>query len=194
MEGEFRLLTADEMAQVYHQHMKFDFPPDELKPLKRLQTMLESGNYAPYALLREGEVVAYAFYWTAGDSYAMLDYFAVVRSHRNQGVGGELLQEMLARFCVDGRGVFGEVEMPISGDPEVDALRNRRLNFYLRNGMRWAGFYTKVFGVPYVMICCGPDIAPEELMEVDRRIYRSALSPAMYEKNIFIPWSPEVEP
>ena len=194
MEGEFRLLTADEMAQVYHQHMKYDFPPDELKPLKRLQTMLASGHYAPYALLREGEVVSYAFYWTAGDSYVMLDYFAVVRAHRNRGVGGELLREMLERFCVDGKGVYGEVEMPISGDPEVDALRNRRLNFYLRNGMRKAGFYTKIFGVPYVMICHGPEIEPQDLMEVDRKIYRSALTTAMYEKNVFIPWTPEVEP
>ncbi len=189
--GEFRLLTADEMAQVYHEHMKRDFPPDELKPLSRLQKMLAAGNYAPYALFREGKVISYAFYWMAGDPYVMLDYFAVIPEERNKGTGSELLREMLDRFCVDGRGVFGEVEIPNTGEPAVDDLRRRRLGFYLRAGLRRMGFTTKIFGVPYIVLAYGPEISDEALIEVNRRIYGSSLPKAMYEKNIFIPWPTE---
>ncbi len=188
MDGEFRLLTAEEMASVYQEHVKRDFPPAELKPLSWLQRMLQEGCYAPYALFRDGKVISYAFYWTAGDAYVLLDYFAVIPEQRNKGTGGQLLREMLSRFCVDGKGVFGEVEVPDTGDEAVDTLRTRRLNFYLRNGMRRTGVCTKIFGVPYIVLAYGPEISDAELMEVDRRIYRTAVSGAAYEKNILIPW------
>ena len=193
MEREFRLLSAQEMAWVHENHMKRDFPPAELKPLSRLQKMLDDGQYAPYALFLDGEIAAYAFYWMSGDPYVMLDYYAVVPKWRNQGTGSKLLRDMLDRFCVDGRGVFGEVEAPITGVPEVDELRTRRLNFYLRAGLRQMGFRTKIFGVPYIILSYGPEISDSELIEVNRRIYGSALPKAMYEKNIFIPWQGEGE-
>lgn len=191
MDSEFRLLTDEELIQVYHEHMERDFPPDELKPLSRLQKMRASGNYDPYALFRDGEVVGYAFYWKTEEPYVLLDYFAVTPKERNKGTGGALLRDMLERFCVDGRGVFCEAELPNTGDAEVDALRRRRLNFYLRNGMRQAGFHTKVFGVPYTVLFHGPEISDEALMETDRRVYHSGIPQDMYEKNIFIPWEPE---
>lgn len=191
MDGEFRLLTAQELAWVHENHMKRDFPPAELKPLSLLQKMCNDGRYQPYALFQGGELVAYAFYWSAGEAYVLLDYFAVVPQYRNKGMGGRLLREMLDRFCVDGQGVFGEVEMPNTDIAEVDELRQRRLNFYLRTGMRKMGYTTKIFSVPYIVISYGPEISDEELMEINRRIYRSSLSKAMYEKNIFIPWSGE---
>lgn len=193
MNGEFRLLTAREMAWVHENHMKRDFPRAELKPLSRLRKMLRDGQYAPYALFRDGELVSYAFYWKAGDPYVMLDYFAVVPDERNKGTGGALLRDMLDRFCVDDRGVFGEVEIPNTGDPAVDDLRTRRLNFYLRAGLRQMGFCTKIFDVPYIVLAYGPEISDGELIEVNRRIYRSSLSEATYEKNILIPWDPEGE-
>lgn len=191
LNGEFRLLTDQELVRVYHEHMRRDFPADELKPLSYLQKMRADGHYDPYALFREGEVVGYAFYWKAGESYMLLDYFAVTPEERNKGTGGALLRDMLEHFCVDGRGVFCEAEIPNSGDPEVDALRTRRVNFYKRNGMKQMGFTTKIFNVPYVVLAHGPEISDEELMEIDRHIYRSGLPTAVYEKNVVIPWKPE---
>jgi len=192
MNNEFRLLTEDELTQVYEEHMKRDFPPAELKPLDRLLQMMGAGFYEPYALFRDGRLISYAFYWKAGDPYVMLDYFAVVPEERNKGTGGALLREMLDRFCVDGRGVFGEVEIPETGDQAVDELRTRRLNFYGRAGMKQRGFRTKIYGVPFIVISYGPEISDAELMEVNRRIYRTAASGAEYEKSIFIPWEGKV--
>lgn len=191
MNREFRLLTDAELEQVYREHMKRDFPPAELKSLGTLQKLLAAGNYAPYGLFLDGRLVSYALYWMAGDPYVMLDYFAVVPEERNKGVGGELLREMLDRFCVDGRGVFGEVEIPDTGDEAVDALRRRRLGFYDRVGMIRRDFRTKIFGVPFIVISYGPPISDAELMEVNRRIYHSGIPAPLYEKNVFIPWEGE---
>ncbi len=192
-ERTFRLLTVEELKQLYSEHMKRDFPPDELKPLSTLLKMTEDGVYDPYGLWEDGVLMAYAFYWRYnGAPYVMLDYFAVLPQYRNQGVGSQLLREMLEQFCQDGGGVFGEVEIPDSGDEAVDDLRRRRLGFYNRAGMRTMGFRTKVFGVPYIIIAYGPEISDEELAEIDRKIYKSAFPDTkFYDKHIFIPYVPE---
>lgn len=187
-EQEFRLLTKEELAELYRQHMKRDFPPDEMKPLAQLFKLMERGVYEPYALFREGKLIAYALYWKAGeDPYVMLDYFAVIPEERNKGTGSALLRDMLERFCRDGKGVFGEVEAPVSGDEATDALRRRRLGFYARAGLRRMNYTSRIFGVPFIVIAYGPEISEEGLMETHRRIYREALTQAAYEKNVFIP-------
>lgn len=190
-----RLLSAEEVKQLYTDHMKRDFPADELKPLATLLGLTEKGCYQSYGLFDQNGLMAYALYWSCpGDAYVMLDYFAVLPQYRNGGVGSEMLREMLERFCQNGGGVFGEVEVPNTGDEAVDALRRRRLGFYGRAGMRIMGFQTKVFGVPYHVIAYGPEISDEDLMEVDRRLYRSAFpDQKVYDKHIFIPYDPEAK-
>lgn len=187
---EFRLLTEEELKELYEAHMRADFPPDELKPLPRLLRLLGEGRYEPYGLFEGGELTAYALYWKTGeDPYVMLDYFAVTPRRRGQGTGSALLRDMLERFCRDGGGIFGEVEIPDTGDASTDALRRRRLEFYRRAGLRRAGFRTKIFGVPYLVLLYGPEISDGALMEVARRLYRTAFpAPAEYEKHIFIPY------
>ena len=189
IQSEFRLLTKQELTGVYREHMKKDFPPNELKALAWILRLTKAGAYEPYGLFRDGELISYAFYWRVeGETYVMLDYFAVVAKYRNQGVGSRLLKEMLERFCTErGLGVFGEVEAPISGDCEVDDLRRRRLGFYDRAGFRRMGFRTRVFDVTYDIIDYGPPVTDEELIEVNRKIYHSIVPKKMYEKKVFIP-------
>jgi len=193
-EREFRLLSKEELVVLYGLHMKRDFPKAELKPLNRLLTMMEAGNYEPYGLFVDGKLTAYALYWLAGEPYVMLDYFAVMPEIRNQGTGSELLREMLERFCQNGGGVFGEVEIPDTGDAAVDKLRRRRLGFYARAGLRQMGFRTKIFEVPYLVLAYGPEISDEALMEVTRKLYREAFpDDKTYNRNIFIPYLPEAK-
>ncbi|MEA4955395.1 MAG: GNAT family N-acetyltransferase [Pseudoflavonifractor sp.] len=185
---QFRLLTEEELKILYETHMKRDFPEDELKPLSRLLALMGQGEYEPYGLFLGESLLAYALYWKAGeDPYVMLDYFAVLPEGRNQGTGSALLRQMLDRFCQGGRGVFGEVEIPNTGDEKVDALRRRRLGFYDRAGLRKINYYTKVFGVPYIILAYGPDIPDDVLMDTYRKLYHNAFpDPKMYEKNVFI--------
>lgn len=189
----FRPLAAGELPELYETHMRRDFPPAELKSLSLLQSLTAQGLYAPYGLFRRGELLAYALYWRApGHPYVMLDYFAVLPRQRNQGEGSALLGDMLARFCRDGGGVFGEVEIPNTGDEAVDALRRRRLGFYARAGLRRMGYTTRIFTVPFLVLAFGPEISDRALMETHRAIYRQACpDPARYAEHIFIPWEGE---
>lgn len=190
-ENTFRLLTDAELADLYTLHMTRDFPKAELKPLKALQALTAQGFYQSYGLFGPaGRLMAYALYWTAGPGhdYVMLDYFAVLPHLRNAGVGSALLGDMLRRFCVDGKGVFGEVEVPDTGDEETDALRLRRLGFYARAGLRQMGYTTKIFTVPFLVLAYGPDISDDDLMDTHRAIYRTLRTGADYDRNIFIPY------
>ena len=184
----FRLLSEEELKKLYETHMQRDFPPDELKPLVRLLMLMRRGEYEPYGLFEEEELLAYALYWKTGDDpYVMLDYFAVLPEGRNRGTGSAMLRQMLDRFCRDDRGVFGEVEIPNTGDEEVDALRRRRLGFYARAGLRRMNYCTKIFGVPYIILAYGPDISDDTLMHTHRRLYRNAFPDSqIYTKNVYI--------
>lgn len=190
-ENTFRLLSDPELTDLYTAHMTRDFPKAELKPLKALQALTAQGFYQSYGLFDPaGELMAYALYWTAGPGhdYVMLDYFAVLPHLRNAGVGSALLGDMLRRFCVDGKGVFGEVEVPDTGDEEIDALRLRRLGFYARAGLRQMGYTTKIYTVPFLVLAYGPDISDDDLMHTHRAIYRTLRTGADYDRNIFIPY------
>ena len=66
-ERTFRLLSKEELIVLYGLHMRRDFPKDELKPLHRLLQLRETGEYEPYGLFEDGELVAYALYWRAGE-------------------------------------------------------------------------------------------------------------------------------
>lgn len=192
---EFRLLTAEELTALYERDMKRDFPAEELKPLSTLLGLLEQGEYEPYALFEDGALLAYALYWRAkGYRYVMLDYFAVMPELRNGGTGSALLKEMLEQFCQNGGGVFGEVEIPETGDEEIDALRRRRLGFYARAGILPVGFRTKIFGVPFEILAHGPEVTVDELIETARALYHAACpDPDEYEKLITIPWEGETK-
>lgn len=185
---EFRLLTAVELERLYREDMTRDFPSAERKPLPCLLKLMAEGRYEPYALFRDGSVLAYALYWKADSApYKMLDYYAVRPAGRNQGLGGALLGEMLARFCDGAHGVFLEAELPVSGDEAADALRRRRLGFYQRCGLRRAGYTTDIFTVPYAVLLYGPEISDEGLLDIHRAVYRTAFSGEDYGRNIFIP-------
>lgn len=191
----FRLLTDTELSDLYTAHMTRDFPKAELKPLKALQSLTAQGLYQSYGLFDAGGgLMAYALYWSAGDDhpYVMLDYFAVLPHLRNSGVGSALLGDMLRRFCVNSRGVFGEVEVPNSGDEATDALRRRRLDFYARAGLRRMGYTTKIFTVPFLVLAYGPEISDDALMDTHRAIYRTLRTGPEYDRNIFIPYPLEV--
>ena len=57
-ETEFRLLTKKELTTVYREHMKKDFPPNELKALAWILQLTQAGVYEPYGLFQEGELMA----------------------------------------------------------------------------------------------------------------------------------------
>lgn len=149
----YQLLCAEQVADIYYNHMKQDFPPAEVKPLLLIQQLIKRGVYKPYGWYNEtGDLIAYSFFVQApGGSLLLMDYFAVCRAYRNSGYGSECLALMKALWQGTG-GILAEVEDPAkSSSAEEEHTRTRRVAFYQRNGMRPTQVHSVLFGVPYIL-------------------------------------------
>jgi GNAT superfamily N-acetyltransferase len=64
----------------------------------------------------------------------LLEYFAIRRDSRSQGLGGRLLREISNHLRFSASGILLEVETPEVTDTEEMRTRRRRIEFYIRNG------------------------------------------------------------
>ena len=188
-------LTPSQLTELYHAELKSDFPPNELKPLKAMLSLMEQGRYQALGLYDGEELLGYALLWLEPDiPFALLDYLGVLSGKRDRGLGSVMLG-LLADYYKDYRGVFGEAEAPENGDPSGEGLRRRRLDFYLRNGFRYGGYDCALFGVHYQTLIRGrEDVTPEELLAVHQKIYHCHLPAAIYQRFIQIPLAPGQRP
>ena len=175
-----KLLEREQYAKVYEEHMKADFPADELKPLAAMLNMHDRGIYEGYGLYDGGNRVGYGFLVVGAGSCALLDYLAVCPGLRNGGYGSAFLGLLSAQLKRDGKapgGMILESERADAGrDREEQALRRRRIGFYERNGFSQMPFRCVLFGVAFTILHRPADGASErpaeEIFEELDRIYR----------------------
>lgn len=203
-----RTLTFPEISAIYQEHLLNDFPANEVKPLFVMKSLLEKQLYQCYGLFedagvagivpgtaaasgmtRQPAVLAYAFLCRGHRSSSLiLDYFAVVSTSRQQGYGSQFL-ELLRHKFEDAAGILAEVESVEQGEDDAERLvRQRRLDFYLRNGFCRTRVAGKIFGVDYDIVflplaksCEDPFVCAE--ME---EIYRTMIPKLMFWKNVHL--------
>ena len=181
-------LSPQQLAQLYRQELTSAFPPEELKPLRSMLSLMEQGRYQALGLYDGEELAAYALLWDDPEGgYVLLDYLAVCRDKpRGHGYGTAALRLLLDR-CRDRRGLLVEAEAEEPGaEAEENALRRRRLAFYRRGGFRDLGYTARIFGVPYAMLVSGQS-DQAEAAEAHRRLYHYEFSPWLYRRFIHIP-------
>ncbi|MCD7725082.1 MAG: GNAT family N-acetyltransferase [Clostridiales bacterium] len=143
-------LELNELKRIYEAYVRKDFPRSERRPFKSMEKLTKNGKYVSYGYYNADDLLAYACYILAGkEQYALLDYFAVIPKLRGQGIGSEFLQELKRTVSVQ-NGVFIEVESPDSAKTDKEeALRRRRICFYLSNGAERIPSKCLLFGVDY---------------------------------------------
>ena len=189
---ELRLPSLTQLRRIYETDMKESFPPAELKPLSAIEGMWQAGKYKPWCLFDDDDsLVGLGFLWMGKPGWALLDYLCVSPGWRNDGFGSEILR--LLPQVEPGAVIFGEAEEP-SHAPDP-AMAERRLGFYLRNGLRVAGYDTDVFGVHYKTLdLADREVLDEELMEAHRYVYQSSFTPEKYARHVVIPRDPALPP
>jgi len=149
--GEMRIrkLTEQaEIARIYDEKMKQDFPPNELKPFSSILRAWEGRKYYCYVLETDVEILGYAYFARNGCSY-LLDYLAIAGEHRDQGLGTVFLSQLADCFQATDC-ILVEAEDPDAAQNQQNAeLRERRLNFYRKCGYRLTDVKTSVFGADY---------------------------------------------
>ena len=129
-----RMESATALAMIYPFYER-DFPVYERKSLELLQWMLQQCDYQLLTVRRPEDeaMAAYLMGYAVGEGgFFWLDYYAVLPSFRNQGIGAWAIRRLFDVLSV--RGLFLEVEYPESEDPEVFRQQRRRIGFYERLG------------------------------------------------------------
>ena len=189
---ELRLPSLTQLRRIYETDMKEAFPPAELKPLSAIERMWQEGKYKPWCLFDGEKIIGLAFLWLGKDpGWALLDYLCVSFDYRNDGLGSKILE--LLKEAEPGAVIFGEAEAPVHApDP---AMAERRLGFYLRNGLRIAGYDTDIFGVHYkTLYLADEEVEDRELMEAHRAVYRGSFTAEKYARHVMIPRDPDLTP
>ncbi len=161
-------LNEKEIREIYREHMIYDFPKSELKPLERI---LSIEDYKGAGFYSGGELMGYCFYCGCSGKRVFLDYFAVTRGNRSRGLGGVHLKELME--AISPRSLILEVEDPDFGTDEADeALRKGRIEFYKRQGLKLSGVRARVFSDNYLIFAGGsPEEAARDLTDVYSRIF-----------------------
>ena len=118
------------------------FPRYERKPFKIIRNMFREDRTDVWLAEHNGRFAGMAA-TINGEDVILLDYFAVDKKLRGQGIGSAFLQSLLEKYA--GRGLFVEIEAADRDDPTGE--KARRKAFYLRNGLSDMHVFAILFGV-----------------------------------------------
>lgn len=130
-----RKLVKEEISQIYGEHLVYDFPKGEVKPLHVILDAYDKEKYFAYGMFEQGQLAAYAFLMNIQpEKIYLLDYFAVVRGMRTSGYGSVFLKELQQICNKDGRRLVLEVENPdYEDDSDLREMMKKRITFYKKN-------------------------------------------------------------
>ncbi|HEX3023488.1 MAG TPA: GNAT family N-acetyltransferase [Lachnospiraceae bacterium] len=182
-----KILSATERKDFYN-IMKQDFPKSELKSFSMIEELVQKGNYLCYGFFRGNQPYGY-IYLTKSTSRecVFIDYFAVLKEHRSKGLGSTFLEEL--KCNLDGNILMLEVEDPIVAIDENDLnKRNRRIDFYLKNGLTMTNIKSRVFSDEYcIMAYSMDDSSRNDILEDELAdIYLLLFGKDYFDRNIRI--------
>jgi len=129
------------------------FPANEKKPFSMIRSMQKKGKTDVWYCEQNGTFAGLVITINGADK-VLLDYLAVAKNRRGQGIGSEILKQMRAKYA--GKGVFLEIEL-VTEKAENYEERKKRKQFYLSNGMKEMQTFVELFGVDMELLgfdCC----------------------------------------
>ena len=134
------------------------FPASERKPISMILQTRRKGRADIWCAIKDGRFAGLAVTVNSPDT-VLLDYLAVHKRCRNQGIGAEILRQLQKQY--PGKGLFIEIESTYEDCPD-HALRLRRKGFYLRNGFVPMQVMVNLFGVQMELLGIGCRLSFEE--------------------------------
>ena len=176
-----RLTDFDLVEKLYKTRLRKDFARNELKPLSSMRRFWEKDSYICYGLFDKEDILGYAFFVRLGKNY-LFDYLGIAEGRRSRGLGSDFLHQLAVCFA-EADCVIGEVEDPDKApDEDTRALRERRLQFYQRNGYIKTDLTSVVFGADYRILEVPVTVShtTEELRSIYTELYRNIFPPLFF--------------
>ncbi len=144
---KIKRLYKKEIDFIYKKYVVNHFDEDELRPLKSIKYLYKKKLYKCFKAVVDNVTVGYAFFYVNGDDI-LLDYFGIIDKYRSKGYGSLFLRKILKKL--NKKTIYIEVEDPDFSINEEDRfIRERRINFYSRNGVFLSDLKVLLFDVNY---------------------------------------------
>ena len=189
-------LSPPQVRALYYGRLQEDFPPDEIKTLGVIERAMSRGEYFCLGAMAGADILAYAFFVKVMEGereIALFDYYAVKKEARCMGVGSAFLQELTAGPLKNMKAVLLEIDDPACApDAAEEEIRNRRLRFYLRNGLTDTAVTATVWGVQFRILALPVGVcpSPDETRRMYAALYHAIMPPEMYANKVMIHGSP----
>lgn len=145
------------------------FPANEKKPFSMIRSMQKKGKSDVWYCEENGKFAGLVI-TINGPKQILLDYLAVAKKSRGQGIGSQILKKMREQYA--GKSVFLEIEI-VREDAENYEERKRRKQFYLSNGMSEMQVYVELFGVDMELLGFDCNLTFEEYHDFYRDNYNA---------------------
>lgn len=191
MKYYIKKLSMDEMSDIYNNYLLVHFPKDEVKPLENIKRMWSQNHYKALAMYESGseQLVGYAFLsFCESSSQLLLDYYAIIETHRGKGLGSYFLKEMKPQLMTY-KGIIIETEdITNAKSKEEYTIRKKRDLFYERNGAQKTAIRSSIYGVKYVIwqLPVENELPISECCNNLREIYKMMVPGEKYEQHVKI--------
>lgn len=163
---------------LYHNHLVVDFPENERKTLSEYHDLYRRGLYDLYGLKKDKRLLAYGFIGHVPEVQSvLLDYLAVTKPVRGQGVGSVFLKALKAILK---RPILLEVEDPKYTDKlSEQRTRKRRVAFYLKNGGYLSDISLNIYDDRFKIMVLSDEVCDDAQLRYDlKKLYRLLLTPS----------------
>ncbi len=171
-----RILEADEITDIYNEHIVTDFPASEVKPLSQMLRKREQGQYFVYGMFEDnGELAGYAYFIKCSnkDVY-LLDYLAIVKNKRSKHLGSTFLQE-LKNIAVND---------DYADEGAAKDYMIKRIGFYKKNGMKLSNTSCYFLGNEYRILYAGDEVEDDYMDEITDTVYRDFFGDQFVDMNV----------
>lgn len=143
------------------------FPENERKPFSMIREK-HRVKQTDVWVVEDNEVFSgLAITMNSGD-LVLLDYFAICKEKRGNGLGGESLMALFEMYRE--KRFFLEVESLTVPADNIEE-RRRRKQFYLNNGMSELGVYARLFGVEFELLGYACEVSFDDYFSLYNEIY-----------------------
>lgn len=154
------------------------FPPEEyLAPLKLVE-MASEDNFDFLALVDNDSFVGFMAVQTY-QNLAYLFFLAINSTCRSKGYGSRAIETLKAEY--PGKKQVVDFEM-LDDTASNNKQREKRREFYLRNGYKETGLFLTYLGVDYEVFCMDEDFEPEVFQAMMKTIQVKGFNPKYFYK------------
>lgn len=144
-------IGIDEFKEVLYSYYLEIFPREERKPLELIKSTYNKGYSRIIKIINNETITGFMILnRVKNNSYAILDYLAILPQYRNRGIGTSALKLLIEQERKN-NGIFVEIEkVGLGKDKEENEFRSKRKKFYEELGFKKLKFDLILFDVVYM--------------------------------------------